>query len=182
MDPESLLARARAGDQQAWNDLLVWYRPFVRAQLKQALPDWPDEASELTNDAQMKMHRGFPAFRGVALSQFVAWAGRITYYVRVDFLIRLRSEGRAKTVPIPLEPLCPHTEVGARLIEAEDLVQLVRALEKLPEHYRKVIEARLFDRLPPHVIAERLGWPQVRVRVYTHRAVELLARQLRGKS
>jgi RNA polymerase sigma factor (sigma-70 family) len=68
------------------------------------------------------------------------------------------------------------------LIDTEDAVLLAGALEKLPERYRKVIEARLFDRLPPHVIADQLGWPEVRVRVYSWRAVKLLASQLRGKS
>jgi RNA polymerase sigma factor (sigma-70 family) len=66
------------------------------------------------------------------------------------------------------------------MIRAEELVQLAAALEKLPDHYRKVIEARLLEGLPPHVIAERLGWPQTRVRVYSLRAVELLAEYLRG--
>jgi RNA polymerase sigma-70 factor (ECF subfamily) len=178
MDPESLLARARTGDQKAWNDLLAWCRPFVRARLKRALPACPDEASELTNDAQMRMHRGFPKFSGEALCQFVAWARVITENILRDFL-----RGRPPMlVPLPAEPLCPQSEVDAPLIKPEDLVRLAGALEKLPEHYRQVIEARLFDGLAPHVIADRLGWPQVRVRVYSKRAVELLASQLRGKS
>jgi RNA polymerase sigma-70 factor (ECF subfamily) len=205
MDPESLLARARTGDQQAWNDLLAWCRPFVRAKLKRALPAHPEEASELTNDAQMKMHRGFPAFRGDAVRQFVAWAGLITERVLIDWLRRYSGKRRPPTPgPLHPDPLCPRPEVCDHLIEAEnlrrlagvlenlpehcrkiigveDLVRLADALEKLPEHYRKVIEARLFDQLPPHVIADRLGWPKARVRVYSLRAVELLASQLRGK-
>jgi RNA polymerase sigma factor (sigma-70 family) len=178
MDPESLLARARAGDKQAWNDLLVWCRPLVRAQLKRALPDRPDEASELTNNAQMKMHRGFPAFRGEALRQFVAWARVITTNLLRDFL-----DGHLPPLgPLLVEPICPEPEASAPVIEPGDLLRLERALEKLPEHYRKVIEARLFDGLAPCKIADQFGWPQGRVRVYSKRAVELLAKQLRGKS
>jgi RNA polymerase sigma-70 factor (ECF subfamily) len=179
MDPESLLARARAGDQQAWNDLLVWCRPFVRAALKGALPDGPDEASELTNDAQMKMHRGFPGFRGKALRQFVAWARKITERVLIDYFGRPR---RPTHVRFPPETLCPQPEVWEQLLRAEDLVRVARALEELPEHFRKVIEARLFDGLSPHDIAKQFGWPRVRVSVYSIRAVKLLARELRGKS
>jgi len=181
MDPESLLARARTGDKQAWNDLLVWCRPFVRAQLKRDLPDRPDDASELTNDAQMKMHRGFPAFRGVALRQFVAWAGIITENVLRDFL-RGRRGRRSAPGPLLEEPLCRQPEVWDQLFRAEDLGRVARALEELPDHFRKVIEARLFDGLAPHEIADRLGWPQVRVGVYCHRAIKLLASQLRGMS
>jgi RNA polymerase sigma-70 factor (ECF subfamily) len=201
MDPESLLARARTGDQKAWNDLLVWCRPFVRALLKRGLPACPDEASELTNDVQMRMDKGFPAFRGQALRQFLAWVRAIAKNALRDHIKR-----RAPTlVPLPAEPLCPQPEACAQLIGAEDVVRLAGALEKLPEHYRKligaenvvrlagalenlpehyrkVIEARLFYGLSPQAIADRLGWPPVTVRVYSKRAVELLARQLRGKS
>src|SRR5262245_17472422 len=179
MDPESLLARAHAGDKQAWNDLLVWYRPFVRAQLKQALPDRPDDASELTNDAQMNMHRGFSTFRGEALCQFRAWARLIARNVLIDYLRKLHPP---ILVPFPAEPLCLQPGVCDQLIEAEDRVRLARALEKLPEHYRLVIEARLFGRRSQRDIADDLGWPEARVRVYFFRAVKLLARQLRGKS
>jgi RNA polymerase sigma factor (sigma-70 family) len=178
MDPESLLRRARAGDQQAWNDLLAWCRPLVRAQLKRRLPDCPHEASELTNDAQVRMHKGFADFRGEALCQFVAWARVITKNVLRDFF-----RGRPlPLVPLPADLPCPQPDLGDQVFRAEDLVRVASALEKLPEHYRRVIEARLVDGLPPHVIARRFGWPQVRVRVYSQRAVKLLASQLRGKS
>jgi RNA polymerase sigma factor (sigma-70 family) len=182
MDPESLLAQARAGDEKARNDLLAWCRPFMRAQLKRALPDCPDEASELTNDAQMKMYKGFSGFRGEAIGQFKVWARVITEHVLSDFFRRRRP----KLAPLPAEPRCPRPEVLDQLVRAEDKAAdffwVAGALEELPEHYRKVIEARLFDGLLPHEIAERLGWPQVRVRVYSKRAVKLLATQLRGKS
>ena len=124
MDPESLLARARAGDKQAWNDLLVWCRPLVRAQLKRALPACPDEASELTNNAQMKMHRGFPAFRGEALRQFVAWARVIAKNALYDFL-----DGQPPTlVALLAEPPSSQPEALDQLVKAEDLVRLADVL------------------------------------------------------
>jgi RNA polymerase sigma factor (sigma-70 family) len=150
----------------------------VRAQLKRALPAWPDEASELTNDVQMRMHRGFPTFRGEAVCQFVAWARVIAKNVLRDFL----NGGPPTLGPLGPEPLSPQPEASDQPVGPEDLVRLAGALEKLPEHYRIVIEARLFDRLSPKVIAVRLSWPQGRVRVYIWRAVRLLARHLREKS
>jgi RNA polymerase sigma factor (sigma-70 family) len=146
--------------------------------MKRALPACPDEASELTNDVQVHMHRGFPAFRGQAVCQFVAWARVIAKNVLRNFF-----DGRPPPlVPLVEEPPSPQPEAWDQLVRAEDLVRLAGALEKLPEHYRKVIEARLFDRLAPQAIAERLGWPHVRVRVYSKRAVQRLASQLREKS
>jgi RNA polymerase sigma factor (sigma-70 family) len=180
MDPESLLARARMGDQQAWNDLLVLCRPKVRAQLKRALPDMPDDASELTNNVQMNMTRGFPAFRGEVEGQFIAWAVVITKNVLYHYF---RDGRRLPTlVPLPPEHLCPQPEVCDQVIEAEDLDRLADALENLPERYRKVIKARLFSRRSTRDIAEDFGWARSTVSVFTKRAVELLASKLREKS
>jgi RNA polymerase sigma-70 factor (ECF subfamily) len=176
MDPESLFARARLGDKAARNDLLVWCRPLVRALLRRNLPALPEDASELTNDVLLRMHNGFDGFRGKALRQFLAWAMVITTNHLRDHLRR----PRARLLPLNVEPPSPQPDVSAPMIRAEDQVRLAAALETLPENYRRVIEARLLEGLPPHVIAEQFGWPQTRVRVYSMRAVELLAEYLRG--
>jgi RNA polymerase sigma factor (sigma-70 family) len=181
MDPESLLVRARAGDEQAWNDLLTWCRPLVRGQFRRVLPACPDEASDLTNVTQCNMHQGFPAFRGEALGQFLAWVRVITRNVWIDY-IRYHRGHPPTTVGFPVEPLSSQPEPWEQLVRDEDLVRLESALEKLPEPHRTVIEARLFDRLAPCVIAKRLGWSQERVRVCSWRAVKILASELRGKS
>jgi DNA-directed RNA polymerase specialized sigma24 family protein len=105
----------------------------------------------------------------LAMRRLLAWG----WDVAKDFLrnfVKVRPRTRAALARRPLRP------------RLRDLIRLAGALEKLPERYRTVIEARLFDRLAPQDIAERLGWPQVRVRVYSKRAVQLLACYLRGKS
>jgi RNA polymerase sigma factor (sigma-70 family) len=178
MDPESLLIRARAGDRQAWNDLLGWSRPFVRALLQRGLANGSDDASDLTNDVQLRMHQGFSAFRGVALGQFIAWARTVAHNVLCEHF----RGGKWPVAALTFDPPCPRADISAGLIRTEDLVRLARALVELPPSYRKVIEARLFEGLAPHVIAERFGWPQVRVRVYSLRAVEILSDKLRGES
>jgi RNA polymerase sigma factor (sigma-70 family) len=178
MDPKELLTRARTGDAQAWNDLLLWSRPFVRALLRRRLMGCVEDASDLTNDVQMRMHQGFPGFRGVSVGQFVAWTKVVARNVLVDHF----DEGKLPVVPLPpVDPPSPQTDISAPLIRAEDLVRLAAALERLPAPYRRVIEARLFEGLAPSVIAERLGWPPVRVRVYSKRAIEILSAQLRGE-
>jgi DNA-directed RNA polymerase specialized sigma24 family protein len=103
------------------------------------------------------------------LQRLLAWARAIAKNFLRDFL-KVRPPTRGPLLPGPLR------------LRPENFVRVAGALEKLPKRYRKVIEARLFDRLAPRVIADRLGWPQVRVRVYSKRAVQLLASQLRGKS
>jgi RNA polymerase sigma factor (sigma-70 family) len=177
MDPESLLVWARDGDRQAWNDLLAWCRPFIRALLRRQLRN-PEDASELTNDVQVRMDRGFPQFCGVARGQFIAWALRITSRVLYDHIGRPPRPGGSLTV----DPPCPQVDVSGRLTAAEDMVRLAKALEGLRTDYRTVIEARLFEGLSPKEIAQRLGWPAGRVRVFSLRAVKELSARLRGES
>jgi DNA-directed RNA polymerase specialized sigma24 family protein len=118
--------------------------------------DWTADEVHLADRLEQGLHR------------LLAWMRAIAMNVLRRFL----------TVHPPTRALLP----GPPHPRPKDLVRLFVALEKLPDRYRKVIKARLFHRLAPRDVADRLGWPQVRVRVYTKRAVKLLARQLRGKS
>ena len=148
MDPETLFQRARRGDRQAWNDLLAWIRPIVRALLRQRMRQ-PDEASDVTNEAQVRMHRGFGQFRGDPDS----------------------------IASLTFDPPCPRQPAESPPLSD----QLARALERLPEDQRRVVEARLVDGLRPGEIAVKFGWPAVRVSVYYLRAIRNLSRQLQGE-
>jgi RNA polymerase sigma-70 factor (ECF subfamily) len=176
MGPETWLALARQGNLQAWDDLLGWVRPFIRALLGRQLN--PEDASDLTNDVQLRMHRGFGQFRGVALGQFRAWVRQIAARALCDHL----ANRRLPLASLAVDPPCPPEAPSDRIIGTEDMVKLAEALHDLPPHYREVIEARLFEGLPCHVIAQRLGCPAGRVRIYSLRAVELLSARLRGTS
>jgi RNA polymerase sigma-70 factor (ECF subfamily) len=173
MDPQTLLERARRGDRQAWNDLLAWMRPLLRAVLRQRMRG-REEASDVTNEAQIRMHKGFGQFRGETLGQFRVWAGRIAANALADHFRRDPDEiaSLAFDPPCHRRPPEPH--------ELSD--RLARALARLPEDQRRVVEARLFDGLQPSEIAARFGWPAGRVRVYYLRAIENLSQQLRGES
>ncbi|MFO0879812.1 MAG: sigma-70 family RNA polymerase sigma factor [Gemmataceae bacterium] len=180
MDPEILLARARSGDAAAWNDLLGWCRPLVRVVLKRQLPGHPDEASELTNDVLLRMHHGLAGFRGQATAQLLAWAFVIARNLIRDFI--RREKARVSCVSLPLDHVwAAPPEDTSPAIQPQDLLRLAQALESLRPDYRRLIEAQLFDGLRPIQVAHQLDWPPVRVRVYTHRAVKLLASQV-GKN
>jgi RNA polymerase sigma-70 factor (ECF subfamily) len=172
MDPETLFQRARRGDRQAWNDLLAWIRPIVRALLRQRMRQ-PDEASDVTNEAQVRMHRGFGQFRGETLRQFHVWASRIAARALVD---HFRGDPDS-IASLTFDPPCPRQPAESPPLSD----QLARALERLPEDQRRVVEARLFDGLRPGEIAVKFGWPAVRVSVYYLRAIRNLSRQLQGE-
>jgi RNA polymerase sigma factor (sigma-70 family) len=68
------------------------------------------------------------------------------------------------------------------LVSAEEMARLAAALPKLPEHYRAVVEARLFEGVSCAAIARRMGRTPVWVRVTCLRAVRLLRQELGGQS
>jgi RNA polymerase sigma-70 factor (ECF subfamily) len=169
----SLLERSRQGDRQAWNTLLGRLRPFVRALFRRSGP-FAGDGSDLTQEVQLRMDRGFRQFRGDSVPQFLAWVRQIAARVFID-------HGRRQ--PPPAEPLPPdpagppagHPASG--LDRAEEMVRLAEALKGLKDDQRMVIEARLFDGLACVEIARRLGRTPGWVRITCMRAVEKLREQ-----
>jgi RNA polymerase sigma-70 factor (ECF subfamily) len=175
MDLQLLLDRARAGDRAAWNRLLAELRPLVRAWLRRWQPQ-DGEASDLTNEVQLRMDRGFARFRGETTGQLRAWTRRITVNVLHDH--------RRTTPPSPAQlpdTLAAPTPV-APIVDADDMIRLRKALELLPSHYRTVIEGRLFDRLSCVEIAQRMNALPGTVRMWCYRAVDELKQRLGPRS
>jgi RNA polymerase sigma-70 factor (ECF subfamily) len=173
----SLLDRAREGDGEAWDALLKRLRPLIWALCRRRLYA-DDEASDLTQDVLLGVTRGFARFRGVTVMQLLAW-------IRTIIARRLIDHGRRTPPPAgPLPPTLGGPSGGgplSSLVGAEDMARLAAALPKLPEHYRAVIEARLFEGLSCAAIAQRLGRTRVWVSVTCMRAVERLRNDLRNE-
>lgn len=173
MDPEVLFEQARRGDAQAWNDLLDWMRPHVRAAVRQRMR-CPEDASDVTNEAQIRMHEKRGQFNGESLHQFRAWARRVAANVLIDFL---RRKGR-DVESLVFEPAAPGPDTGPPDVSEV----LARALDRLPADQRRIIEMRFFDGLRLTEVADRLDRPASTVRVYYKRGIENLSRRLRGES
>jgi RNA polymerase sigma-70 factor (ECF subfamily) len=171
VDLQQLLDRARAGDRTAWNRLLEHLRPWVRALLRASLVRDGD-ASDLTQEVQLRMARGFERFRGESVTQLRAWTRSIAANVVYDHHGPVRPPLR----PLP-ESLCA-SEPSRPVVDDEDMTHLLGALEWLPEHYRRVIEGRLFDHLSCEEIARRMGRLPATVRTWCLRAVRELHERL----
>jgi RNA polymerase sigma-70 factor (ECF subfamily) len=174
MDLETLLELARGGDCEAWDNLLRRLRPYVQTLLRRRVGNAAD-ASDLVQDVQVRMNAGFSGFRGESAAQLLAWVRRIAANVFYDYLARRGP---------PLEPLPPDLAGPRRIpgtpaIDSEDMARLAEALAELPEHYRVVIEARLFEGLSCVAIGRRLGCPAGTVRIISMRAVQRLSARLR---
>jgi RNA polymerase sigma-70 factor (ECF subfamily) len=175
MDLQPLLDRARAGDQAAWTQLLGELRPLVRAWLRRSVRQDGD-ASDLTNEVQLRMHRGFARFKGETTGQLRVWTWRITLNVLHD---HRRSKPPA---PAPLPEHLASPSPVSPVADADEMIRLHQALEQLPHHYRIVVEGRLFDGLSCVEIAERMNELPGTVRMWCYRAVHELNQRLGPRS
>jgi len=130
--PESLLARARAGEMAAFEQIYrLFERPVYTLALR-LLAD-RDEAQEVLHDAMLQIFRTLPQFRGDA--PFWAWLRRVATN---EALMRLRRRGRlVYTDEVPEDPALLEDELLPPA--AADARRLLEAMEGLPETARTVL-------------------------------------------
>jgi RNA polymerase sigma-70 factor (ECF subfamily) len=171
---ELLLDRALSGDRAARDELFGQLRPIIRAMARRLLHG-DNEASDFAQEVLMRMARGFADFRGPSMRQLVAWARMIASRYLVDYL---------RSAPPAAEPLPPDFVAAVEggplegLVRAEEMARLAEALSRLPEHYRAIVEARLFEGTSCVDIAGRMGRTRVWVSVMCLRAVRRLQQEL----
>jgi RNA polymerase sigma-70 factor, ECF subfamily len=124
-----VLARARAGDQRAFTDLVRHYDHRLRALAFRLLGD-RSAMDDALQDAYVKAFRALPGFRGDA--GLGTWLYQITYRACVDLQ---RREGRHRNEPLE-EGGAATTDPAAAATARTDLQ---RALAALPVDQRAAV-------------------------------------------
>ncbi|UCH30364.1 MAG: RNA polymerase sigma factor [Myxococcales bacterium] len=128
-----LVARAKAGDSAAFDELVRKYRARVYS-LALHLTGQASDADDITQDAFLKAYHKLPEFEG--RSEFFTWIYRITLHRALN---AKRDRKRRQTVPLDDPRL-----VAAVAVDAEGDPE--RATQ-LRDRYRALLEA--FDQLSP---------------------------------
>jgi RNA polymerase sigma-70 factor (ECF subfamily) len=128
-DEAALVQRARAGDAQAFEQLVRGGQSRVRQQLRRLAHGDAALADDLAQEAFVQAWRQLPAFRFEA--RFSTWLHRVAY---TTFLMHLR---RRRDEPMP--PLAVPEQESARTDPALRL-DVARAVDGLPEHERVAIQ------------------------------------------
>ena len=128
-----LVARAKAGDTAAFNQLVRTYRARVYS-LALHLTGEASDADDITQDAFLKAYHKLPEFEG--RSEFFTWIYRITLHRALN---AKRDKNRRRTVPFDDPRLVAAVAADAHG-DPERAVQL-------RDRYRALLEA--FDRLSP---------------------------------
>ena len=176
-----LLARLRAEDASAYDDLVRTYSPRMLAVTRRILNS-EDDAKDAVQDAFLSAFRGLENFEGGSLIS--TWLHRIAVNAA---LMKLRTRRRKPERSI--ETLLPayledghHAEnfqewnlpVDKAMMRAEMRAMVRKCIGELPENYRTVLILRDIEELDTDETAERLGMTPNAVKIRLHRARQAL--------
>lgn len=160
MTEQELVARARAGDQDAFAQLVRNNEKRVYNLALRMVGD-PDDALDLSQETFLNAWRGLPGFKGD--SAFSTWVYRLTSNACLDFL---RAKKRRQEIVDPVHslddrdtpppPADERLRPDAQLERKERSDSLHRALDDLPDHHRQILVMRELSGLSYQEISEVL--------------------------
>ena len=160
MTEQELVSRARAGDQDAFEQLVLANQNKVYTLTFRMVND-REEAEDLAQEAFLKAWQGLPSFQGD--SSFSTWVYRLTSNACLDFLRskkrRQEHMGQAFSLDDEDAPSLPDEEQlqpQQQLEKKERARQLYRALEQLSDQHRQIIVMRELSGLSYQEISEAL--------------------------
>lgn len=178
-EPEAwgaLMARAQAGDAQAYRALLTGILPFVRALARRALRDGA-EVEDAVQDILLSLHAARASYDPAR--PFRPWLAGVARHRLLD---RRRALGRrgARETALGEE----HETIAAVVANGTgpelDGAALRRALAQLPAGQRTAVELTKLRELSVKEAAAVSGMSEGAVKVATHRGLARLRRLLGG--
>jgi len=166
-----LIRRARAGDQDAFAQLVMSHAERVYGALRRFGLD-PDEADEVAQEVFVRAWRGLARFE--ERSQFSTWLYRIAFNEAQRRLSR-RPAPRAQpdpdrgADPILAVPEAPELGPDAQTLEREFEQALEEALDELPADWRAAVVLRDVEGLSTHDAAEIVGIREAAFKSRLHR-------------
>ncbi len=175
-DDHDLVARTRAGERGAFDQLVVRHGDRLFGMLLHLVNGDRDAAAEFTQEAFARAFANLAQFEG--RSGFYTWLYRCARNRALDLLARKRP------IAADLEPLGRAADTATPLdqLGAAELRAAVRAaMARLPAATREILLMRDFEGLDYSRIAEVLDVPEGTVKSRINRARAALKEALAGK-
>lgn len=180
-----LIQRALRGDETAYQELMAKYYQGIYALINQIIKN-REETEDLVQDTFMKAFRALPDFD--PKYAFSTWLYKIAYNNCIDTIRKRKLKMISLDHPVredenqsPLSSEIKNEELSPEetLLYSEKQKYIQRAIEKLPEIYRKVIVLRHQEELSYEQISEILHLPVGTVKARIFRAREILKKALK---
>lgn len=166
-----LMRLAQDGDRRAYEELLTRVASLVEAFVRRRIgaTSW---CQDVVQESLVALHRARHTYDPER--PFAPWMYAIAQNRLVD---ALRAERRRLLREVQASA---HSEPSRRAPQerAAVLADLRRAVERLPERQRQVIELLKFEDLSVRDVAARLGMSEANVKVTAHRGYRALRHQI----
>ena len=150
-----MIARARAGDTQAWGDLYREFAPAIFRFCRRAMPTRED-AEDATMEIFMKLRDKLVQYD--QSRSFAAWLYRVAANHCWDMLRRRKARHDKDTQDIEDLPLeAPEPNQLEKLIEERTSDEVRKALDKLSARARMALVMRYYSDMSYDEIADALG-------------------------
>jgi len=169
-----LVARCRAGDQQAWAELVERFSRYVYAISVQAFRLSDADAEDVFQEVFARAYQHLDSLRDDRAVR--PWLAQLTRRLCID-----RLRGTAREQPVPEEEL-EDAGTDETLTQLEEALVVHEALSEVPEHCREVLD-RFFARDESyHVIGEALHIPAGTIASRISRCLARLRELLEGRT
>src|SRR6202795_933344 len=180
IEPTQAIARARAGDADAWGELYRDFAPAIFRFCRRALPTRED-AEDATMEIFMKLRDKLSQYDETR--SFTAWLYRVAANHCWDILRRRKIRQDKETDDVENVPLeHPDPNQLDKLIEQKTSEEVRQALHKLGARARMALVLRYYSDMSYDEIADELGVRRAFVGVVLLRARHELRQALEGKS
>lgn len=175
-----VVARARAGDAEAWGEVYQQHAPAIFRFCRRALPTRED-AEDATMEIFMKLKDKLSQYDETR--SFSAWLYRVAANHCWDILRRRKIRQDKETEDVETVPLeHPDPNQLDKLIEQRTSEEVREALHKLGPRARMALVLRYYSDMSYDEIADELGVRRAFVGVVLLRARHELRQALEGKS
>ena len=171
LQDEVLVERSKAGDRDAFSELVLKYQEQVLNLAYRRVGD-RDMALDVAQESFLKAYKGLPSFEGQ--SRFYTWLHRITLNVSTSTLRKVNRQARTSISPADsdhggIEPVAEGYDPQAALESQDEQALVQQALTQVDETYANAVILRDIEGMSYPEIAEVLELPLGSVKSKIHR-------------
>jgi RNA polymerase sigma factor (sigma-70 family) len=169
-----LVSRCRAGDQEAWNELVERFSRYVFAICVQAFRLSSEDAEDVFQEVFARVYQHLDRLRSDDAIR--PWIAQLTRRLCIDRLRSARREGPAE------EELLEPADADDSLAQLDEAMTVRASLEAVGEACREILD-RFFCRDESYrAIGEELGLPAGTIASRISRCLAKLRTELEGRS